>query len=891
MRAKLFAARGEIALSVLKLIRSGMKRLALLDLYHHLLVRLIRRQRLFDAAFYSLTYSDQIDGDPLWHYVVEGDRAGYTGLPMFDPGFYKTHAGRRAGRINTLLHFCWVGQYRRISPGPWFDIEYYLNNNLDVLHSGINPLFHYWNWGGREGRRPCQQFDSAVYLLDNPDVAAAGVNPLYHYLSFGREEGRRLNLEPLSPESARPPLQTGGEIDRWHGLRPRTGVADALLDVVIPVYKGEQETLDCIHSVLVSACDIPFELIVINDHSPEPELGDKLTALADFGLFLLLDNETNMGFVRTINRGIAIHPQRDVLLLNSDTAVYPGWLDRLSAAAYRHERTGTVCPLSNNASICSYPYANYDNHNALELPFAELDRIAARVNSGEEVETPTVVGFCMYVRRDCLNEVGIFDAESFGHGYGEENDFCQRAIDKGWRNIVAVDCYVRHLGSLSFQGSRQKRVDDALRTLTQRFPAYRAQILNFMKIDPLRKYRRRIDWARLEADGERNNVLLIGQPQGAESAFWLEEEIRHYRERGFAAFRLLPRGKSGLSASLQGKNARLLPNLPAISLSASDELTAAVRTLHVREINILSLRGFAPESFACLLAAAREAQVRLLVTINDYLPICPGGRLLDAARRYCGEPDEIECNHCIRTRNLSCVDISTWRQAYMHLLHAAAEVRVPDPDVGARISRYFPHAPVTLVRRDLPLLRSRTASPARDSDIPFRVLVIGEIEHSNASDGLLGCARDAQTRDLPLRFVYWGQLSDARELESEGVEMAGPLRFRVASRQIARLSVDCVWIPHTYPDIDCFPLLLALGQELPVFGFDIGSTSHRLSELGMVDALIPLEWAGMHSKINDFIIGGLLARRAAHPSPPTTSDTRMTVESGCKPTMERRSAP
>ena len=79
---------------------------------------------------------------------------------------------------------------RQIRDCPLFDAEYYLENNLDVKSSGVDPARHYLSDGWRENRDPSAAFCTSKYLSDNPDVALAGVNPLVHYLQNGRREGR-----------------------------------------------------------------------------------------------------------------------------------------------------------------------------------------------------------------------------------------------------------------------------------------------------------------------------------------------------------------------------------------------------------------------------------------------------------------------------------------------------------------------------------------------------------------------------------------------------------------------------------------------------------------------------------------------------------------------------
>ena len=106
-----------------------------------------------------------------------------------------------------------------------------------------------------------------------------------------------------------------------------------VVDVVVPVYRGLDETRRCIESVLAHPQKLPHEIIVIDDASPDAALVSWLEQMAAAGRFALLHNAENRGFVATVNRGMALHLGRDVVLLNSDTEVANDWLDRLHACA------------------------------------------------------------------------------------------------------------------------------------------------------------------------------------------------------------------------------------------------------------------------------------------------------------------------------------------------------------------------------------------------------------------------------------------------------------------------------------------------------------------------------------------------------------------------------
>ena len=209
-------------------------------------------------------------------------------------------------------------------------------------------------------------------------------------------------------------LQDGVPARRLRRLRAaiaRAAWAGALvIDVIIPVYKGLQQTRRCIDGVLKSRQATPFEIVAVDDASPDPDITRYLDELAAQGRITLVRNESNLGFVQSVNRGMALHPDRDVVLLNSDTEVANDWLDRLRHAADAHPHVGTVTPFSNNATICSYPFEGWSAGVPGTLGLATFDRLFASTNAGRTVDLPTAVGFCMFIRRACLDQVGLFDA-------------------------------------------------------------------------------------------------------------------------------------------------------------------------------------------------------------------------------------------------------------------------------------------------------------------------------------------------------------------------------------------------------------------------------------------------------------------------------------------------
>ena len=310
------------------------------------------------------------------------------------------------------------------------------------------------------------------------------------------------------------------------------------IDVVIPVYRGLEETRRCVESVLVARSARQREIVAIDDASPEPAISEFLGELAAAGRITLIAHAPNRGFVVSVNEGMALHHDRDVVLLNSDTEVADGWLDRLAAHAAGDATIGTVTPFSTNATICSYPRTLADNTMPCGETTASLDRAFATANAGRSADIPTAVGFCMFVARRCLERVGPFDAGRYGAGYGEEVDFCMRAARAGFRHVVAADVFVRHVGEVSFGSSGAERRVRAQDTVDALYPEFQRQLLTFVPTDPLRMLRRRADLERLRRRPRElrlapcgRHVKLDWPRAGEEFALWMHPQ----RDRaGFA---------------------------------------------------------------------------------------------------------------------------------------------------------------------------------------------------------------------------------------------------------------------------------------------------------------------------------------------------------------------
>lgn len=255
-------------------------------------------------------------------------------------------------------------------------------------------------------------------------------------------------------------------------------------DIIIPVYNAATLLQRCLDALDRNTAPTEARVWAIDDASPDPAIEPLLDAWQQRSPLrpTVLRNAVNLGFVGSVNRGIAA-TTGDVLLLNADTEVTPGWLPRMRRALDSDARVATVTPFSNNAEICSWP----EFCRAAPVPEDAACIARAFADSGAPAypQLPTAVGFCMLIRRETLTAIGDFDRATFGRGYGEENDFCCRAAAHGWRNVLADDCYVVHAGGGSFAPLGLKPGGENLARLLARYPRYNAQVAEFIALDPL----------------------------------------------------------------------------------------------------------------------------------------------------------------------------------------------------------------------------------------------------------------------------------------------------------------------------------------------------------------------------------------------------------------------
>lgn len=599
---------------------------------------------------------------------------------------------------------------------------------------------------------------------------------------------------------------------------------DIIVDVVVPVYGGKQETIECIESALLTLPNWA-QLVVINDASPEPDLTEWLRQRAMDGSFFLIENEENLGFVATVNRGMKLNLKRDILLLNSDVEVANDWLERIREAAYSYNKVGSITPFSNNATICSFPNFCEDNDLFMNLDVQKLDdHFSTLGKKNNLIEIPTGVGFCMYIRRDCLNEVGYFDVETFGRGYGEENDWCQRAAKAGWPNFHQLNVFVYHKGGVSFAGEQNPRKTRALELLNNLHPNYTEDVMEFIAKDPAKNARSEM-LLRITACNNVSKVLLVSHKMGGGVNTHLIELAKFYNDQ--VNFLLLVPEEDGKSV--------------ALTLNVSESLSREKFIIDIENgyqtlIDFLNFVGVGHIHFHHLIGIndkildiKNHLSCGYDITIHDYYFINSNPSLTDKNGIFAGDIPEVRDRVCSETTKLP-YGLTTlqWREKFSAWLSSADRVIFPSADTKKRFCSDFPNLTIKSIIAWHPDYEVSAPYPQVSFNYvagkKLKVLVLGAISREKGALMLEEVANELRHEDIEFHLLGYA----FRPLHS--VITHGAYSSHELHQKLIAIEPHVMWYPAQWPETYSYTLSTALENGIPVIAPNIGAFSERLAE-------------------------------------------------------------
>ena len=607
------------------------------------------------------------------------------------------------------------------------------------------------------------------------------------------------------------------------------------VDLIVPVYNG-WEHLEGFFTSLLAHSTEPYRLIIVDDASTDPRVWPFLEAMvAQRPDAVLLRNASNLGFVGTVNRALA-ESQSDVALLNTDIRLPNLWLERL-LAPLREPQVASVTPFTNAGTICSFPVCCIDNRPFLGLDVGHIDAPFARVDPTRlVVNLPTAVGFCMALSRRALDSVGMLDAEAFGKGYGEENDWCMRAHRQGWVHRLASNLYVHHQHGGSFAPEEKQRLlERNLQTLFARYPEYPTLVEAFIAADPARPLRNTLALLLAGTQAGQAAILIIDHRRGGGANHYRECLVERWRAAGHP---VLVYVEDYLTATrtleIQFEDHRW-----SFQLEDVHTLLTLASELRFGEIWYNSA-VFAQDPLVFLEVLAElqtRQQARLVITMHDFYPLCPSYTLVNAEDHYCELPDLATCARCLPDNRHVFTnaprEMVVWRKSWGRLLDLADTVLCFSASSADLVQRAYPNLAARIAVQPHSLKHLPRILPAWSADGPLHIGVIGALSFQKGAAVVQSFARFL-AREVPsvVRLTVVGTVDPTYPLPA-AVRITGRYRPEALPAILEDVGINLVWFPSIWPETFSYVTAEVIALGLPIACFDLGAPAERIRDYAL----------------------------------------------------------
>lgn len=610
--------------------------------------------------------------------------------------------------------------------------------------------------------------------------------------------------------------------------------------VVVPIYNAADDVEVCIERLLAYTSK-SVRVILIDDASPDEQISKILDRYKSVANFTILTNDINLGFTKTVNRGIKEAGDSDVIFLNSDARVTPRWIEGMRKAAYSDMSVGTVTAMSDRAGAFSAPKIGNDN----DLPdgVSEIDFSIAfrRRSKGLYPTVPTGNGFCMYVRRDLIDEIGPLDEIAFPRGYGEENDFCMRARKKGWRNIIDDRTYVYHDRNKSFLGSKTELIKAGRSVVDERYPDYGKAIRVFNNsplINAARYFSQQALQDCLTGKIQPRGLYVVATQSGGtpQTNKDLMTEVQVHYETWVLQCdsKDLVLTQFVQNQEIVKEKYSLKEEINPLSHTSSEYDIVVLSWLEKYEFSFVHIRHSAWHSLT-LPKIVKAYNVPVIYSFHDYYTLCPTIKLIDDNMHYCaGECSEGngQCSVELWSQDyfpqLKNLFVHNWREKFKEPLSYCDAFITTSESSKRTIMKV--HRDIIdedkfhVIRhgRDFDFTKLEIKKQARD----FHILVPGNISEAKGWD-VIGKLLEID-HEKRLFFHILGK--SANTFEHERLIQHGAYKRDEFANRIADISPIAGAVLSIWNETWCHTLTELWSVGLPVIVFDFETVASRVKE-------------------------------------------------------------
>lgn len=625
------------------------------------------------------------------------------------------------------------------------------------------------------------------------------------------------------------------------------------IDIIVPIYNAYEYTEECIKSVIKNTDLSKHTLVLINDKSPDETILPMLQKYQKENEKLnivVLDNEQNMGFVKTVNKGMK-YSENDVILLNSDTEVTKNWIEKIQSCAYSNQYIATVTPLTNNGTICSIPNFGIDNELPKNMTLEQYADMIEKISKNRYPELTTGNGFCMFIKRDVITELGVFDDETFGKGYGEENDFCYRALDNGYINVLCDNTFIYHKGTQSFKKenmteSRAALIDEHMRLLRGKHPIYVQKTDQFIANNPLRDIQENVQ-VNIYLYGKKKILYLINEweenmEMTGGASLHVKDLILKNNEENIASFVLAPdkydleRFKLYLYTDEIGKE--IMNFKTDIFQYGQTHYTNNMyhevlkMLFETFKFDILHVHHFLFQTFDAI-DIAKENNVYSIITLHDLYMMCPSINMV-YYDKFCEIDEKKDCAKCLNSRlGVNSNILENWRNTCQKTLEKFDKIIAPSEDTKNRHQSIYPNLEIEIIEHGSEVIEIE--SKERKEKNTFDIAFVGAMAIHKGSYVLRDLIK--LTKGTNIRIHLFGKANEeSLEKNTDTYTNHGPYKRGELPQLLHNNQIDLVCIFAPWPETYSYTLTESYMAKVPVLTFDIGAVGDRVrkDKLGWV---------------------------------------------------------
>lgn len=619
------------------------------------------------------------------------------------------------------------------------------------------------------------------------------------------------------------------------------------VDIVIPVYNAFEFTKKCIETV-VSHTDLNINtLLIINDKSSDKQIQPWLDQWASLNSHLNIvvkHNQSNLGFVRTVNIGLK-HSQNDVLLLNSDTEVTPRWLEKLQKCAYSKGCIATVTPLSNNATLVSVPDFLVENDIPTDMSVEEYANKVEECSMHLYPELPTANGFCMYIKRDAIENVGYFDEVTFGKGYGEENDFCYRCMELGYRHLLCDDTYIYHKGTQSFNEEKLLLQEKHLKILQKIHPTCFFNTNLFLQKNPLYPIQMNIKYV-IESNRKKNILMAVhiyqDPPIGniGGTTMHVYDLVKNLQTK--YNFHILYHSNKSFYLTSYFQNSSItkhlgdFPRYTKLNLYNDSFYNCLDQLIDVLQIDLIHVHHVL-NLYLDIFKIAQKKNIPLIYTLHDYYSICPSINLVGKNGKPCHLDSRYDCAKCCLSKFESKKELITiWRNEFYNCMKTAVKLIAPSQTTKDIYLQYYPELNINVIGHGITLRKNKEIlNTKRTEDLRYNIAFIGGISDLKGLEYMKGLIQ--KVKDTNIYIHLYGISSDnLYNIGSNHFIYHGAYNREELVTLLHKDKIQLICLLAIWAETFSYTLSESIYAGIPVVTLDIGAIAERVrkDDLGWV---------------------------------------------------------